>query len=251
MVCVYLDAENVSEKEAEEAIGKIRETAGNDWIVGKFYGSKEQIGSSLRKYLDLGYEWVDTTDLSTAKKNCADIKICTDVFSDIFAPHSVISKIYVVSKDTDFLPLVRKLQGLGLSVEVPLYREERAKVTLQDVEEGLRKVGWCPKDEGIAILDNQFCRIRGLLDEGYSDELVETYLHRKYLKFLHSALPVAAGFADLINGFDTRTFNFWQLKKYNFSKAEMKVLISLYTSKCFGFSFPKNKVEEVVSEVFA
>lgn len=257
MIYVYLDAENVSEAEAENAISAINGLAEGEPIVGKFYGMREQLGSLWEKCLDFGYEYVDTTDLSAVKKNCTDIKICVDAFSDVFTPQvtnnerCTISKIFIISKDTDFLPLVRKMRGFGLSVEIPLFKKNRTKVTLQDVTDGLHEAGWNPMDKGAAILDSQFGTIKKLLGNAYSDELVASYLQKKYLKFLHSMLPINDSAASLMNELDARTFNFWQLKKYNFSKSEMRIFINLYTSKCFGFTFPKKVLSEVVTEVFA
>lgn len=251
MIWVYLDAENVSEAEAVETISEIRKEAGSEIVAGKFYGAREQLGSAWEKYMDLGYEWVDTTDVSASKKNSTDIKICVDAFSDIFVHNSNVSKLFVISKDTDFLPLVRKVKRLGITVEVPLFKKSKAKTTLQDVTSGLREAGWKPMDEGVAILDNQFDRIRSLLGSEYSDELIEIYLQKKYLKFVYSILPANEDIRSLLDNLHGRTFSFWKLKKYNFSKKEMRVFISLYTSKCFGFTFSKEMLPKIVAEVFA
>lgn len=76
-ILVYVDAENVTFSTFKPYWDEAIALNGFYEIIGKFYGSKDLLGGTVKQYLSLGLEYCETSALSSeCHKNLADI---TDV----------------------------------------------------------------------------------------------------------------------------------------------------------------------------
>ena len=86
-------------------------------VLGRAYGDWYRHNRHRRKLMEQGIELVETPAFGPIIKNSADIRIALDAF-EIGMTQDHISEFCLVSGDSDFLPLIKKLQLLGKSVVV-------------------------------------------------------------------------------------------------------------------------------------
>ena len=85
--------------------------------VSRVYGDWYRHSRHRRKLMEHGVELVEAPAFGPVIKNSADIKIALDGYEiGMTMPH--INTFCLVSGDSDFLPLIKKLQGLGKQVLV-------------------------------------------------------------------------------------------------------------------------------------
>jgi len=86
-------------------------------VMGRAYGDWYRHHRHRRKLMEQGIELVETPVFGPLIKNSADIRIVLDGF-EIAMSQSHIDTFCLVSGDSDFLPLIKKLQYLGKTVIV-------------------------------------------------------------------------------------------------------------------------------------
>ena len=85
--------------------------------VSRVYGDWYRHSRHRRRLMEHGVELVEAPAFGPVIKNSADIKIALDGYEiGMTMPH--INTFCLVSGDSDFLPLIKKLQGLGKQVLV-------------------------------------------------------------------------------------------------------------------------------------
>lgn len=86
-------------------------------VLGRVYGDWYRHNRHRRRLMEQGLELVETPAFGPVIKNSADIRIALDGFEiGLTQPH--IDTFAIVSGDSDFLPLIKKLQSLGRRVLV-------------------------------------------------------------------------------------------------------------------------------------
>ena len=86
-------------------------------VMGRAYGDWYRHHRHRRKLMEQGIELVETPVFGPVIKNSADIRIVLDGI-DVALAHSHIDTFCLVSGDSDFLPLIKRLQLLGKNVIV-------------------------------------------------------------------------------------------------------------------------------------
>lgn len=86
-------------------------------VLGRVYGDWYRHSRHRRTLMEHGLELVETPAFGPVIKNSADIRIALDGF-EIGLTQTHIDTFAIVSGDSDFLPLVKKLQALGRRVLV-------------------------------------------------------------------------------------------------------------------------------------
>ena len=86
-------------------------------VLGRVYGDWYRHNRHRRTLMEHGLELVETPAFGPVIKNSADIRIALDGF-EIGLTQTHIDTFAIVSGDSDFLPLVKKLQALGRRVLV-------------------------------------------------------------------------------------------------------------------------------------
>jgi uncharacterized protein (TIGR00288 family) len=86
-------------------------------VMGRAYGDWYRHHRHRRKLMEQGIELVETPVFGPLIKNSADIRIVLDGI-DIATAHTHIDTFCLVSGDSDFLPLIKRLQLLGKNVIV-------------------------------------------------------------------------------------------------------------------------------------
>jgi len=86
-------------------------------VMGRAYGDWYRHSRHRRKLMEQGVELVETPAFGPLIKNSADIRIVLDAF-EIAMLQTHIEAFCLVSGDSDFLPLIKKLQYLGKQVIV-------------------------------------------------------------------------------------------------------------------------------------
>jgi uncharacterized protein (TIGR00288 family) len=86
-------------------------------VLGRVYGDWYRHNRHRRRLMEQGLELVETPAFGPVIKNSADIRIALDGY-EIGMTHHHIDTFCIVSGDSDFLPLIKKLQSLGKRVLV-------------------------------------------------------------------------------------------------------------------------------------
>ena len=250
LVLVYVDAENLSAAEVEYAMKGIRHSLKEgETVTGKFYGALKCVTSVTQVCYQQGLEFVETSSMNHGGKNVTDMKLMLDCIYDVLQQRELVERVVVLTKDCDFLPLIFKLNGCGVEVELPLFDESARYCTLADVSLALKKAGYSPISDGTSALDNQYECVRRLLPDDFSDGLLEAYLNKKKNNFLKIVKPLVSEEvykkARLEGGKD---FSFYSIVD-GVQNELLERVIDCYTSKFYGFSFEQKKLESVSAEV--
>jgi uncharacterized protein (TIGR00288 family) len=86
-------------------------------VTGRVYGDWYRHNRHRRKLMEQGLELVETPAFGPVIKNSADIRIALDGLEIGMTQHHI-DTFCLVSGDSDFLPLIKKLQSLGKTVLV-------------------------------------------------------------------------------------------------------------------------------------
>lgn len=185
-VLMYVDAENVTTDQLKESVAKLQEYKRSHDIIGKFYGDRSNIGTVFDICISYGMEFVDTSALSTRKKNLADMKIAADAMDDCLNIYAKsVDRVFLVSNDIDFLPIVYKLRGKGIEVDSYLCNNSNVAFSIKDLTQSLYTYGYFPlSDERYFTVT--FVDLRETLPYFFSDELVERYLQLRFSKFINA-----------------------------------------------------------------
>ena len=103
---VLIDAENISSKHAKTIVEILRQRQG----VYQFraYGSKATCKGWIEKLQQ--YHPRRTTPLKTGKSNVVDMTLMLDAM--VYVLRHGVTHVCIVSNDTDYVPLIRKLKEL-------------------------------------------------------------------------------------------------------------------------------------------
>lgn len=250
-VLVYVDAENICKEEAREALRNVKSNLKDDeMMVGKFYGACQSITSVMQVCYEEGLEYVETSSINHGSKNVTDMKICLDCTWDVLTVYEkCVSRVIILTKDCDFVPLVYKLKGSNVEVETPLFNPEERCKTPADVSVALENEGFDPMALGSRALKNQYCTIRALLPAKFSDGVIETYLDRKQHNFLKGVKALFDKETyDKLCSEKSREFSLYSVIPFVKQENLMSV-IDCYTTKYYGISFSKKDCSEILAVV--
>lgn len=103
-VAVLIDAENVSAKHAHEIVQVVHLSGGS--VVYSVYGREEACRPWNHELK--AFKPRSTSPEKTGKSNAADMTMMLDAM--VFLLRQKVSQMYLVTSDSDFIPLVRKLK---------------------------------------------------------------------------------------------------------------------------------------------
>ena len=76
---LYIDGENISKADIMSSVTDFIQSLGaTDIFVGKLYGNRDVVKSSVPFCLSKGLTFVETSTISSSKKNITDMKITVD-----------------------------------------------------------------------------------------------------------------------------------------------------------------------------
>ena len=254
---VYVDAENISKEDFVRVISKTQQMVCMSSVTGKFYGNRDVIGEMLSIGYNGGFEFIETSSIVRSRKNVTDMKITVDCITDVMdwiAQGLSVSDltVYLVSGDCDFVPLIYKLRGLGLQVELPISISGLEEKTLADLEAALKQAQYDPRLRQ-DILQAQYPAVRKLLpEEQFSDDLLQEWFARKKRKFLKDATLLLGDGAAALADLAPEEFGFiriMQILGIDKGSDVCEALLASYTQKCFGFNFPVKTRELVLNGI--
>lgn len=253
MILVYVDAENVSFSCFHDfARANLRDKV----IVGKAYGDSSVIGDNVKEYVRFGFEFFDTSILSSSQKNLTDMKIITDVAFDTM--HGMFDRsqlsVVLITKDCDFMPLVYKLQGLGIPVMVPTLEAEVTKtVSRKRVTDALEKIDYRPTDSDDWMkpqLDFVYDKISKEIDYAVLDK----YFARKRSVFIKSVTQINPAVAVALDTIPKHEFGIQSIIKVlndnGVTGGAVINYVNLYTTKFFGKTFSSKRMDESLKKLY-
>ena len=253
---VYVDAENINYDEAEPYLMKIKEESKEaDLVVGKFYGARDVIDPSLVSYLKIGLEYVDTASIITGRKNVADMKIVVDCVFDVFQKFiNDVRKVYLFTRDCDFLPLVYKLSGLNIEVETPLFEINRIPRSKSEINEKLKEIEYTPMltDEWMYP---QIEHVQYLLQDAVDFGALAEFYEKKRVKFVRDLKPILENdqFIKQINALPVLNFGIVPVVHHLCSKGvtreDLEKVLTAYTKKYFGATFNSSIIQSKLSQI--
>lgn len=248
-ILIYVDAENVSQSQVSASLIEAKSIATKeDIIIGKFYGVKETLGSLIEDYVDLGFEYVDTSVYTDNHKNTTDMKLITDCLWEVVSVYQGdIKAIYILSNDRDFNPLVAKLKGFNFILNVASASVFGDLASTEGLVRVLQIRKFLPVKKEVlseCIYDSIAECVRDL---DIADIVIVEYLRERInkLKFTlkkkyNVELPEVT--IDYIKKFNFRQYNNVMLEN-NFNDLEEN--ITLFTSKMFGVILSRKEILEV------
>lgn len=247
-ILIYVDAENVAfstfKSYWDEAI------ALNDFyeIIGKFYGSKDLLGGSVKKYLSLGLEYCETSALSTeCHKNLADMKLITDCLHDVLHTYNTeVAQVFLLSKDYDFLPTVYKLKSLGLDV-VTIGVDCRGDTkSVKTIIAYLHNIGFLPCADS-RLFDNVFETIRKAVNEVFAERTIDDFIAERMLIFV-SALLKEGYDVSVLQQLNVRDISFPVIAKVLCvtDKSRLAHLFMVFTQRFYGAALPMRQNYDLI-----
>lgn len=251
-ILLYVDAENVSFERASQFFAEAHATAdAKDVVIGKCYGRKEHLGSAVRDYVELGFEYVDSSVFTELTKNITDMKLITDCVYDVFGLYKGdIKAIYILSDDCDFNPLINKLRSVKFDLNAPTMSINEKLNNSQMLTRALRIRKFYPLDSSI-IYSNLFDDIKhALLGLDYEERLIERYLGiriKKLYNYLSQNFDVESPklTTEYIRAFNFRVF-YEDVANSNF---DLEKLITLFTTKMFGETLKSSDILIAMREI--
>lgn len=243
----YIDAENLSVGEVLRFVDEVKGRVRNwEELDCKIYGRQERL-DPFKGLKSKEIQLIETA--ATNGKKTADVTIVTHAAIEAVTERNV-SVIWLLTKDCDFKPLVDTLTGLNFIVKAPLLGG-RGHYTVGDVDRTLRESGWDPMAEGISAFYDQKGKIRSLLGDEFSDELIDKFLERKKKNFLKEASVVwdAAMIRELQQ---CKSFNFQEVvNRWSGSLECLERLAKCYTTKFYNLCFRKGQNRRFVQQMLA
>lgn len=207
-ILVYVDAENVTFSTFKPYWDEAIALNGFYEIIGKFYGSKDLLGGTVKQYLSLGLEYCETSALSSeCHKNLADMKLITDCLHDVLHTYNTeVAQVYLLSKDYDFLPTVYKLKSLGMDT-VTLGVDCRGDTkSVKTIIAYLHNVGFLPCADS-KLFDNVFESICKAVDEVFAERTIDDFIAERMLIFI-SALVKEGYDVSVLQQLNVRDISF-------------------------------------------
>ena len=238
-IIFLVDAENVPFEIFKRYYAEVEPVQGVYEVVSKVYGSHAVLGNILTSYYEKGFEYVETSSLSFNTKNVADMKMCVDCAELVFRTYAgEVSYVYILSRDSDFLPLVYKLESVGIEVRTAIKNIHLTKSDKPKILKRLKLVGFLP----ITAEDSLRCvfdAVKQALPEEYDDKDIEKFVNVRISLFIGSAAN---------KGWDVSNVQKLEIKNITFDEvarsidlsqySELVELYGIYSRKVFG-SIPK------------
>lgn len=254
-IFVYVDAENVNFAQFDEVYSRIKMENDSVIIHGKVYGSKDLLGSSIQKYMLLGFDYVETSSLSVNKKNLADMKLIVDCTAEVIACEpGVVKKVYVLSHDSDFLPLVYKLTQNGYSVECMILNESYEEYTTTQLNHCLKNMGYFSSDLS-TVTSVLYDDLVKRLPAEYSADLIESFVDERKKKFIKEINKFDSALGASIEVIPSREFSFKKVydakntMANTLTEEEAMSLFRCYTSKVFGVLLRNKEVQGYLDDL--
>ena len=195
---LYIDGENISKADIMSSVTDFIQSLGaTDIFVGKLYGNRDVVKSSVPFCLSKGLTFVETSTISSSKKNITDMKITVDCIFDVVYTKETDFTVTLLSKDCDFLPLFYKLNEMGIRTEMPfcalakssfeyLAAHMKEEIKYDKTTSGLdaflkHNNFYSPKNAD--CLGNLFNKIKKKTSGAFPDSVIEAHIKIKTKKF--------------------------------------------------------------------
>lgn len=238
MTLVYIDAENLSYDTVKQKVSDIKQS--NSRIYGKVYGSKESVRNSIQYCLLEGFEFVETSILSPTKKNLADTKIIVDCMYDVLVLASNnVKKVYMISNDNDFLPLIYTLRKMNIEVETSLIKrnEDIQVVGTKELNRELRNANFY-SNKNLDVYGCMYDNIINVVGDVYSDDVICEHISVKTNKFILKMADLYG--KDIMDQLEKLDRHYWSFKSVMgvlkiSDETEIYKIADIYTRKIYGF----------------
>lgn len=253
-VYVYIDAENLSLKKLEDCMSEINDLRDKFTVVAKFYGATSALKGHFPICIRAGIEYVPTDVFVSSCKKVADMKIVVDVMQEVLMEKPErLHSVYLASEDSDFVPLIHKLMGLGVKVNTPFLNPGAIEESAFNIESALRNRHYEPQFRKDFVSVSQYCVIRDMLPE-VDDAKLDQFFRKKKLNFARSM--VREGFKisiDELMQIDNDFFTPIGIVRFLGIQNSEEVfhLLRIFTRKMFGFTYPSADAKEKVAEILA
>lgn len=253
-VLMYVDAENVTEEQLKNSLNSLQDYNRSYEIKGRFYGDRQNMGNIFNICMSYGLEFVDTSVLSTRRKNIADMKIIVDAMEDVLDIYKgQVFKIILVSNDIDFLPLVYKVTGRGIQVDSFLCDNDNIPISLKDVNRNLYTSNYFPMTDN-RYFSVPFVDIRRILPAQITDDLIQQFLGERYEKFITSiSSMVDTKKLSQLSEINTKEISAKEITHYlkEYSVSDIAEILKNYCQKMFGSAPKKENLYAFIKEVLS
>lgn len=251
-VLMYVDGENIEVQQLREVLEKLREYHASYEVSGKVYGNKQNMGEVFNICLSHGLDYIDTSSLSTKKKNVADMKLTVDAADDVLNLYKgQVYKVFLVSNDVDFVPLVYKLTGHGVLVDSFLCNTENVVYNTKDLAKNLNDYGYLP------ITDRRwfslvFQDMRAKVPVNVPNEVLDEYIEQRYKNFLEAVEVILTEPEDYarLTALSIRSVSATSvLKRISCSNVISYEVLRIYFQRIFGSTPKKYVLKRFIEEV--
>ena len=248
---IYVDGENVTSEELKGFYEQF-DWANNNCVTSKIYGNHANMASKVQIAYALGMEYFDTAFLVHTSKNVADMKIVVDAITDVLAvpENDYPVTVALISHDCDFMPLVYKLVGMGITVNAPFLQRElitdksvigsASFSQLKQVDAYLREHGF-NIGYNVSVKKSYWELAVKFGNDNLDEDAVDEWATHKQLKLASEYWCAGSDIADRILAMNNRNISFSDIYGLfnNLSRAEIERMFTRYTQIVFGFSYNK------------
>jgi len=263
---LYIDGENISKADIMSSVTDFIQSLGaTDVFVGKLYGNRDVVKSSVPFCLSKGLTFVETSTISSSKKNITDMKITVDCIFDVVYTKETDFTVTLLSKDCDFLPLFYKLNEMGIRTEMPfcalakssfeyLAAHMKEEIKYDKTTSGLdaflkHNNFYSPKNAD--CLGNLFNKIKKKTGGAFPDSVIEAHIKIKTKKF-NKLIAATCGEYNIgrFRSLSAKDFSFESIiGSLGISdKYEINKMYVTYLSKVFGYIPKKKELPEMLLE---
>lgn len=247
-ILFYVDAENITFEQFKAYWDEAMALQPFYEIIGKFYGSKDLLGGTVKKYLKLGLEYCETSVLGQGShKNLADMKLISDCMHDVFHTYdNEVAQVYLLSRDYDFLPTVYKLKSAGLDLVTLVLDCRGESRTAKTIMAYLHNVGFLPCDDE-RLFNNVFENIKNAVKDVYAERTIDEFIAERTTLFM---------FAVRREGYDIQPLCDMKARDISFpsiiaalgetDKNRIAHLLMLFSQRYYGAALPKRRNLELI-----
>ena len=251
-VLMYVDGENIGVEQLRQVLQELQKYHTSYEVSGKVYGNKLNMGEVFNICISHGLDYIDTSSLSTKKKNVADMKLTVDAVDDVLNLYKgKVYKVFLVSNDVDFVPLVYKLTGHGVLVDSFLCNTQNVVFNVKDLAKNLNDYEYLPIT-GKRWFSLVFQDMRPKVPVNVPNEVLDEYIEQRYKAFLEAVAFVLDDSEDFarLESLSIRNISASSiLKSISCSNIKAYEILKIYFQRIFGSIPKKYIIKKFIEEV--
>lgn len=250
-IIFLVDAENIPFDMFKRYYAEVEPLKGMYEVIGRVYGSYNVLGKTVAMYCAKGFEFIETSSLSLNTKNVADMKMsvdCTDLVLRTYKQE--VAYVYILSRDNDFLPVVYKMESLGIEVRTAIKDINRVGINKPKILKHLQLIGYLPisAENSVKCI---YSELKSQLADEYENEDIVNFINTRFSLFIGAAANHSWNVAKIQRmrpekvSFELVAQNM-KMKKFS----DLVDIYGMYTRRVFGSAVKRENIEPYLEKLW-